>query len=87
MRHLSCPEQSVEGKTVAEALHQVFAANPRLSGYLLDDQTLHIDDTGDLLAFGSTTVSLWVSKDQGDSWQCLSNFLPPIYVVRFDKTN
>ena len=45
---------------------------------------LDIDTSGDVLAFGSTTGNLWVSEDQGDSWQCLSNNLPPIYVVRFD---
>lgn len=37
-RHLTCPTQSVAGGTVREALQQVFAANPRLEGYLLDDQ-------------------------------------------------
>ena len=37
-RHLSCPTQDVGGDTVREALQQVFATNPRLEGYLLDDQ-------------------------------------------------
>jgi hypothetical protein len=32
---------------------------------------------------GSTTGSLWVSEDQGDSWQLVSAHLPPIYAVRF----
>ena len=44
---------------------------------------LDIDATGDRLAFGTTTGSLWVSEDQGDSWQCVSQHLPPIYCVRF----
>lgn len=44
---------------------------------------LDIDESGDRLAFGSTTGSLWVSGDQGDSWQCVSSHLPPIYAVRF----
>ncbi|HSF18982.1 MAG TPA: exo-alpha-sialidase [Vicinamibacteria bacterium] len=44
---------------------------------------LDVDGTGDLLAMGSTTGSLWVSEDQGESWQTLSTHLPPIYVVRF----
>src|SRR5207253_438195 len=39
---------------------------------------LAVDDTGDRLAFGSTTGSLWISDNQGDSWQCLSSHLPPI---------
>ena len=44
---------------------------------------LAIDETGDRLAMGSTTGGLWVTQDQGDSWQCVSNTLPPIYAVRF----
>jgi hypothetical protein len=46
---------------------------------------LDVDDTGDCLAFGSTTGSLWVSEDQGDSWQAVGEHLPPIYCVRFAK--
>jgi len=44
---------------------------------------LDIDDSGDRLAFGSTTGGLWVSEDQGDSWHCISHSLPPVYSVRF----
>ncbi|MFO0870453.1 MAG: hypothetical protein U0935_16115 [Pirellulales bacterium] len=44
---------------------------------------LDIDSSGDRLAFGSTTGSLWVTEDQGDSWWCVSEHLPPIYCVRF----
>jgi hypothetical protein len=44
---------------------------------------LDVDPTGNSLAFGSTTGSLWVSEDQGDSWLCVSEHLPPIYCVRF----
>jgi hypothetical protein len=46
---------------------------------------MDIDDSGDRLAFGSTTGSLWVTENQGDSWQCVSEHLPPIYCVRFVK--
>lgn len=46
---------------------------------------LDIDDTGDRLAFGSTTGSVWISENQGDSWQCLSANLPPVYCVRFKR--
>jgi hypothetical protein len=35
------------------------------------------------LVFGSTTGNLWLSDDAGDSWQTLSQNLPPIYAVRF----
>ena len=44
---------------------------------------LAIDETGNRLAFGTTTGSLWITDDQGDSWQCISEHLPPIYCVRF----
>jgi len=47
---------------------------------------LDIDDTGQRLVFGSTTGSLWVSEDGGDSWQTVSNHLPPIYCTRFTQT-
>jgi hypothetical protein len=46
---------------------------------------LDIDETGDRLAFGSTTGSLWITEDQGDAWACVSANLPPIYSVRFIK--
>lgn len=45
--------------------------------------SLDIDSTGNRLALGSTTGSVWVSENQGDSWSCLSQHLPPIYCVRF----
>jgi len=44
---------------------------------------LDVDGSGERLAFGSTTGSLWTSDDGGDSWTCLSSHLPPIYAVRF----
>jgi hypothetical protein len=44
---------------------------------------LDIDSSGERLAFGSTTGNLWISEDQGDHWQQVSAFLPPIYCVRF----
>jgi photosystem II stability/assembly factor-like uncharacterized protein len=45
---------------------------------------LDIDDTGDRLAFGSTTGSLWVTEDQGGAWSAVSHHLPPINCVRFE---
>jgi hypothetical protein len=44
---------------------------------------LDIDAGGQRLVFGSTTGSLWVSENQGDSWECVSTHLPPIYCTRF----
>jgi hypothetical protein len=44
---------------------------------------LALDETGERLAFGSTTGGLWVSEDQGDSWAYVTHTLPPVYAVRF----
>ncbi|MBI1372425.1 MAG: exo-alpha-sialidase [Phycisphaera sp.] len=44
---------------------------------------LDVDSTGDRLAMGSTTGSLWTSDDGGDSWATVSEHLPPVYCVRF----
>lgn len=35
------------------------------------------------LAFGSTTGSVWISENDGDTWHRLSADLPPVYCVRF----
>ncbi len=37
-RHLDCPIQDVSGRTLAETLGNVFAENPQLRSYILDDQ-------------------------------------------------
>jgi molybdopterin synthase sulfur carrier subunit len=37
-RHVECPTTEVEAATVADALDVVFRGNPRLRGYILDDQ-------------------------------------------------
>lgn len=42
-----------------------------------------LDINGDQLAFGTTTGNVFVSNDRGDSWQCIANYAPPIYSVRF----
>jgi hypothetical protein len=44
---------------------------------------LDIDETGEHLALGSTTGNLWVTVDQGDSWQTVAEHLPPVYAVRW----
>jgi photosystem II stability/assembly factor-like uncharacterized protein len=44
---------------------------------------LDIDATGDRLVVGSTTGSLWVTENGGDSWSAVSSNLPPIYSARF----
>ena len=37
-RHLSCPVQTVPGDSVRAVLDGVFATQPRLRSYILDDQ-------------------------------------------------
>lgn len=37
-RHVECPTQAAPGDTVRAVLDAVFAQNPRLRGYVLDDQ-------------------------------------------------
>ena len=44
---------------------------------------LEVDATGERLAMGSTTGSLWISEDGGDSWQTIASHLPPVYCLRF----
>ena len=46
---------------------------------------LDVDETGERLAFGSTTGSLWISENGGDAWQTVSSNLPPIYAIIFEK--
>lgn len=37
-RHLECPDAQVGGDTLREALENYFHRNPRVRGYVLDDQ-------------------------------------------------
>jgi len=37
-RHVDCPEAVADGATVREVLDAVFAENPQVRGYVLDDQ-------------------------------------------------
>ena len=57
---------------------------PQVDAYdIVFRHALDVDETGQCLAFGSTTGSLWVSEDQGDSWTTLSRNLRPVYSVIF----
>ena len=44
---------------------------------------LAVDSTGERLAFGSTTGSVWTSEDQGERWTQITAHLPPVYSVSF----
>jgi molybdopterin synthase sulfur carrier subunit len=37
-RYMDCPERTVNGATVRAALEEVFGMQPRVRGYVLDDQ-------------------------------------------------
>jgi hypothetical protein len=37
-RHVECPTLEVQGATVREVLERVFADNPRLRGYVVDER-------------------------------------------------
>jgi photosystem II stability/assembly factor-like uncharacterized protein len=64
-------------ETLTEGLPQVPAYD------LVYRHGLAVDNSGDRLAFGSTTGGLWTSDDQGDHWQPLPARLPPIHAVSF----
>jgi BNR/Asp-box repeat protein len=44
---------------------------------------LAIDESGERLAFGSTTGGLWTSDNRGDRWTQSPARLPPIHAVKF----
>ena len=61
---------------ITEGLPQVHAYD------LVYRHGLDVDETGEELAFGSTTGGLWFSDNGGDSWNQSEARLPPIYAVR-----
>ncbi len=44
---------------------------------------LAVDETGERLAFGSTSGGLWISEDGGERWAAPEMRLPPVAAVRF----
>lgn len=81
----------VEGRVVVsrtrdggESFEQLTNGLPQEHAYdLTFRHGLDVDETGERLALGTTTGSLWVSEDQGDRWATVSEHLPPVYCVRF----
>jgi hypothetical protein len=70
-----------DGGQSFEVLHRGL---PQRHAYdLVWRHALDVDDSGERLAFGSTTGGLWISEDGGDSWTMPEARLPPIAVVRF----
>ncbi len=44
---------------------------------------LDVNEDGNVLAFGTTTGSLWVSENSGNNWTSVTTNLPPIHAVHF----
>lgn len=81
----------VDGKLVVnrtrdggQTFESLTAGLPQKNCYdLVYRHGLDIDGTGDRLVMGSTTGSVWVSENGGDTWDCVTNHLPPIHAIRF----
>ena len=57
---------------------------PKAPAYdLVYRHALDIDASGRRLAMGSTTGSLWISDNGGDTWALINAHLPPIAALRF----
>ncbi len=76
-----CVMRTRDGGRTFEALR---TGLPQSHAYhLVYRHALDVSGDGQTLAFGSTTGSVWISENGGDSWERLSAELPPIYTVRF----
>lgn len=76
-----CVMRTRDGGTTFEALREGL---PQEHAYhLVYRHCLDVTGDGKTLAFGSTTGSVWISENGGDSWERLSADLPPVYCVRF----
>jgi photosystem II stability/assembly factor-like uncharacterized protein len=70
-----------DGGKSFEVLHKGL---PQRHAYdLVYRHALAVDDSGERLAFGSTSGGLWVSDDGGESWKSPEARLPPVAAVRF----
>ncbi len=56
---------------------------PEVSYDLIYRHGMDVDATGQSLVMASTTGSIWMSHDQGETWQTVATNLPPIYTVRY----
>ena len=64
-------------ETLSQGLPQAWAYD------LVYRHALDLDASGERLAFGSTTGSVWISEDSGDTWLTLAEHLPPVHAVAF----
>ena len=57
---------------------------PEQSAYdLIYRHALAVDDSGEVLAMGSTTGNLWISSDSGESWNLATGNLPPVLSLQW----
>ncbi|MDR3382274.1 WD40/YVTN/BNR-like repeat-containing protein [Cupriavidus basilensis] len=70
-----------DGGVSFEAFSEGLPAAPSYD--LIYRHGLAVDHTGERLAMGSTTGSLWISESGGERWKLFSAHLPPVYCVRF----
>lgn len=76
-----CAMRTTDDGATFEALREGL---PQKHAYhLVYRHALDLDVDGDTIAFGSTTGSVWISEDGGDSWERISADLPPVYCARF----
>jgi hypothetical protein len=70
-----------DGGRSFETLHRGL---PQAWAYdLVYRHALDLDASGERLAFGSTTGSVWISENGGDDWLTLAEHLPPVHAVLF----
>lgn len=70
-----------DGGRTFETLHRGL---PQAWAYdLVYRHALALDASGERLAFGSTTGSVWISENAGDDWLTLAEHLPPVHAVTF----
>lgn len=67
-----------------QSFAQITTGLPQQHAYdVVFRHALDVDATGNRLAMGSTTGNFWISEDGGESWQCVSTNLPPVFAVRW----
>ena len=74
-------DRTRDGGLTFETLHRGL---PQAWAYdLVYRHALALDATGECLAFGSTTGSVWISENSGDDWLTLTEHLLPVHAVTF----
>jgi hypothetical protein len=73
-------------RDAGETAHRKTRGLPQRFAYdVVYRHALEVDDSGTLLAMGSSTGNLWVSDDGAESFQVVTCHLPPIYALCFAR--